>query len=143
MRERIRRVLAWAWRHKPVVLGLVVLGLVGLAFMMHQTSGPAFCGSCHEMGYEHRTWSASSHSKVTCDHCHYHPGVVGMIRTKMHGLREAHVHLTERPTESEIGPGIAEVPSERCLECHEETKLPDEITYHLLRHTHKKHLDRG
>jgi nitrate/TMAO reductase-like tetraheme cytochrome c subunit len=143
MRDRIRRLLVWAWRHKLIVLGLVLLGLIGLVFAMHQTSGPAFCGSCHEMGYEHRTWSASSHHEVECSACHYHPGVVGMIRTKLQGAQEAVSHFRKGWTESEIGPGMAEVPSGRCLKCHAETKLPQEIAYHLLRHTHRKHLERG
>lgn len=143
MRNNIRRLLAWAGRHKPLVVAAFLVGFAGLLLAVHETSSSLFCGSCHEMGYAFRTWRASSHHEVDCSACHYHAGILGMVRAKMQGLRELAVHVTERPTEAEIGPGVAEVPPERCLKCHGEAKLPSEITYHLLRHTHASHLERG
>lgn len=143
MRARLVAILKWVWRRKLLVAGLCLLGLIGLVAAFHETSTPRFCGSCHEMGYEFRTWRASSHGSISCEHCHYHPGVVGMIRTKLGGLQEAAVHFRDRPTESEIGPGMAEVPSARCLACHKRRELPDKFSYHLLVITHREHLERG
>ncbi len=143
MRVRVVAILHWAWRRKLLVGLLCVAGFTGIVVAFHETSTPRFCGSCHEMGYEFRTWRASSHGRVSCGHCHYHPGVIGMVRTKLGAVREAAVHVRDRPDESEIGPGIAEVPSERCLECHKREKLPGKFTYHLLIITHRKHLERG
>ncbi len=143
MRHRLLSIARWVWGHKLIAGGVILAGLIGLVVLTVQTSTPLFCSSCHEMRYEYRTWQESSHHTKSCEVCHYHTGLIGMMRTKIQGTREAVLHFTKRPTQSEIGPGMAEVPSSRCLKCHPPAKLPTEITYHLLRHTHRRHLDRG
>ena len=143
MRDRLAALLRLLWRRKLIVVAVCVLGIAGMAVMIHQTSRPLFCKSCHEMQYVYRTWTESSHQDVSCEHCHYEAGVVGMIKTKIGGLKEGLKHVADRPAIEDIHPGISRVPSERCMHCHEQAELPDEFTYHLLTITHQKHLDRG
>ena len=143
IRSRLLSIARWTWRHKLLAGGVILAGVVGLIVLAIRTSEPRFCASCHEMRYSYQTWHTSSHHEQSCEVCHYHPGVTGMVRTKWQGARELVAHVRERPTEAEIGPGIAKVPSEPCLKCHPPGKLPGEVTYHLLRHTHRKHVERG
>ena len=131
------------WRRKLIVGIVAIVFVIGGLVMVHETGKSHFCGSCHEMKYIYRTWELSSHQDAPCSACHYDTGLLGMVKTKLQGAREGLIHLQDRPDPGEILPGIAEVPSERCLKCHESPTLPGELTYHLLFHTHAKHLERG
>ncbi|MGA7614397.1 MAG: NapC/NirT family cytochrome c [Thermoanaerobaculia bacterium] len=114
---------SWRWSHRflylvPVaILGVAVFGSWGVT----TSSNPYFCGSCHDMGTYFANWKDSPHARaeVSCDRCHYEPGVGGFVRAKIRGTSELVTTLTgtQRPKP------VAEVTNDRCLACHPMAKL--------------------
>ncbi|AFM41138.1 nitrate/TMAO reductase, membrane-bound tetraheme cytochrome c subunit [Desulfosporosinus acidiphilus SJ4] len=52
------------------VVGLYVLFQVGY----YATSGPNFCGSCHEVNKYVTSWQTAAHKNVNCLDCHRDTG---------------------------------------------------------------------
>ena len=105
-----------------VVAGVaVLLVLAGFA-----SSSPALCGSCHEMGPSHASWSESAHSGVKCVSCHetprewYGQPLRAVERVRLL-TRDTWRHLSGRLGEpndpSAIG-RTSPMPDEVCLQCH-------------------------
>ena len=89
-----------------------VLALVGgvygaYAIYVYTDSNPNFCKSCHLMNEAWDRWAVSEHKVIDCHKCHH--------ATKVEGLRQLWLTLTERP--KEVGPH-AKVPLEVCEQCH-------------------------
>lgn len=92
-------------------LTIVILGLAS-----NYTSKPSFCGQCHIVQKEYRSWQDSSHRKVQCLACHQQPGISGFLIQKMGYLRETLLYFTDGYNT----PLKAFVANESCLQCHNE-----------------------
>lgn len=99
-----------------LLAGLSIVLLAVSVFGMEQTSKPSFCQSCHVMKPALQTWTESSHQNISCTKCHADKGIKGKIVSKLGGLRQVWVVMTQDPKPEEIQ---AEVPKGRCLTCHE------------------------
>ncbi|MDH7571457.1 MAG: NapC/NirT family cytochrome c, partial [Armatimonadota bacterium] len=140
-----RRVSLPFFRGRAFRLGsLLVFGAVlftaATAFMMHHSSQPIFCRSCHEMSEHYKTWAVSTHKDVSCESCHIMPGMANMFRTKLTALRMVKKHVQSR---GQVDPsGIqGHVPDVNCKQCHPTTR--EVIVYHSLKITHRKHWERN
>lgn len=86
----------------------LVAGLYGAYRIYDYTENdPRFCKSCHLMNEAWNRWAVSEHNKLTCHQCHH--------ATKMEGLRQLWLTVTQRP--KEVGPH-SKVPAKVCEGCH-------------------------
>lgn len=94
-------------------ISLVALGVLTYS-IMHYTSQPHFCASCHEIRTSVSTWSVGPHTSVTCLDCHSNPGKVGYVIRKIRGLGEVYHHVTHQiPTTL-----VAKYNIQTCIVCH-------------------------
>jgi hypothetical protein len=92
------------------VVAVAVLGELHLA-----TDASNACILCHP---EHgRLWRESTHRTVECVECHVDPGMSGMARAKIRGVRNVFVAMVHG---SEVEPGSDPLPisTENCFGCH-------------------------
>ena len=113
----LKKLLNW----KVILVVIVFLVIFSNAAIKH-TSHPDFCASCHVMDEPYASWEASAHSEVNCMDCHSDGGLVGTMETKINGLKELYLTVTDNIPE-EIK---SEVPNHRCTDCHEEAAIPDQ-----------------
>jgi trimethylamine-N-oxide reductase cytochrome c-type subunit TorC len=102
-------------RHLLMLASIVIFFFVGTAWTVGHTSKSEFCAACHEMGTMHQTWLTSSHKNVACIDCHSEPGVKGMVKAKIKGVKELYVHVSG----ASIAPQ-AQARDINCLSCHQE-----------------------
>jgi nitrate/TMAO reductase-like tetraheme cytochrome c subunit len=69
----------------PLVIMVVT---IGANYVFEASANPTFCGSCHVMESQYDAWTRSLHSDISCDTCHYPPGVEFFIQGKIVGLTE-------------------------------------------------------
>lgn len=126
-------------RHLLITGALVVLFFLFTAWSVGYTSKSEFCGSCHEMGSFYQTWNTSAHKSVDCIDCHSEPGVQGLIKVKVKGLKELYVHMTS----SNINPKAHENDI-NCYNCHQ-GKVSTNVDQALSRATPHtvKHIQNG
>lgn len=98
-------------------VGVLVAFVILTVGTLEVTSTPEFCGSCHEVEPSMIGWETSAHADVSCMKCHAGDGVLGYLATKIGGLREVYVHVTEKPENADL---VGEVDVEKCLTCHED-----------------------
>ncbi|MBG7609466.1 MAG: NapC/NirT family cytochrome c [Anaerolineae bacterium] len=67
---------------------LMLVPAVGVNYIFEATANPTFCGSCHVMQNQYEAWDRNPHRDVTCDVCHYPPGVEYFIQGKVVGVTE-------------------------------------------------------
>jgi len=74
--ETFDKILDWFKRSWKIILIVLVIGLPIFAWsqvtMIHETSTPEFCNTCHSMHKEFQTWKKSQHHNVglECGSCH-------------------------------------------------------------------------
>jgi nitrate/TMAO reductase-like tetraheme cytochrome c subunit len=115
--------------------GLVALGGAGAA---RYTSQSTFCGSCHEMKAAHTGWAKGVHARTHCFECHVDQGLVAHAVAKANGLRQVLVHLAGKVDMERV---TAEVPSRRCVRCHDmgnREKLGERLVTAHLKHREAK-----
>ncbi len=128
---------------KPSLLVRVSLGflifLVFLAGSIQYTSRPAFCTTCHYMEPFYESWTASSHSQVTCTACHFPPGIEGTIRGKLAGLEQVISYIGSSYTRRKPW---AEIEDASCLQsgCHETRNLQGKVRFKNVVFDHTSHL---
>ncbi len=121
---------------KRLIIGLLVviaLLLGGVLFwgtlqLLHVTSSPTFCFSCHSgtkdgILAEVDSWRHSAHGDagVMCLDCHAQPGFTEYMKTKLKGLKDAlhSIVLSEEETRKLLELHRYElVPQTTCLHCH-------------------------
>lgn len=86
------------------------------------TNSPTFCSSCHEMQPEYTTYTASSHSDISCVQCHIKPGTINMLTHKMKSLKEVYYHVTGVPKQI-VQTTEEAVSNQNCLQCHSKNRL--------------------
>jgi len=109
--ERPSRRKLYIWAGVLVALVVVMVGVLEV------TSTPAFCRSCHEVEPSVVGWEESAHADVSCLKCHAGDGVIGYLQTKIGGLREVVVHVSDKPENEDL---MGEVEAKKCLNCHED-----------------------
>ncbi len=124
--RRLRLLARVAWRFFWVYLVLVLMALLwtGAAGMdvYHRTEMPEFCGTCHEMGANFKTWSSSRHESIRCVDCHARSGVTGWLAAKMAGVSQLVTHVSADSIEDiKLGRKHEEIVSENCQRCHRDT----------------------
>ncbi|WP_075858745.1 NapC/NirT family cytochrome c [Carboxydothermus pertinax] len=120
-----------------VIAGIILLSALGIG--IHETSKPTFCNTCHSMKPYVAAWKTSAHAKTDCMACHRDPGLVGLVKVKLGGLKQVAIELSSKPEPEEIK-GKADVPNRRCQSCHDLNKLPGPtaITFSHELHAGKK-----
>jgi cytochrome c nitrite reductase small subunit len=91
---------------------------VGSMFLAAEaTKSNTFCGlQCHEMRPYYQTWASSEHREVECVGCHIPDGALNYVKTKLFGLRELWVHITDQ-VEKPIAV-TRRISSDTCSGCH-------------------------
>ncbi|MGC7589881.1 NapC/NirT family cytochrome c [Bisgaard Taxon 46] len=83
-------------------VGLMALGasaLFGVQYVMHETSSPEFCVSCHSMSFPQEEWEASVHFsnqkgiRANCADCHVPPGGLHYVKAKVFALKDVWYEL--------------------------------------------------
>lgn len=135
--------MRWPRLGWKVSLGLGVVLIGALAYGYQRSNQPLLCYSCHEMREEYRTWSQSSHKAVNCEECHTHPSLKGMVKAKFKGVQRVVEHMKTVEGTFQAAGLMAKVEDVNCLQCHRDIREKEELHYHSLRITHRKHLARG
>ncbi len=115
---------------------LILVGIGGIWF----TCQPGFCGSCHEMKADFKSWQTSVHQNTGCIQCHVEPGLLHLLVDKAKSPKSLYFHLTggyEKPVNKE-SKLASEISNESCLLCHTEDR--DESLGHGLLFKHEAHL---
>jgi len=73
------------------------------------------CSTCHQMSTEVASWQEGNHKNVACTACHAGPGISGWVHEKVATVRMALAATRGEKRPSEIS---ADVPDQRCLDCH-------------------------
>lgn len=89
------------------VSGLAVVAFGGYAVYDYAMNNPAFCRSCHTMEVAWTRWASSEHRKIDCHACHQ--------QRVSESARQVVVFAVQQP--ERVGKH-ADVPAERCRECH-------------------------
>jgi nitrate/TMAO reductase-like tetraheme cytochrome c subunit len=117
------------WKNPVNRWKLLFVSLVGCIVIfgggygvLSMTNSPTFCSSCHEMQPEYTTYTASSHSQISCVQCHIKPGFVNMITHKIRSLKEVYYHVTGVPNQI-VQTTEEEVSNKNCLQCHSVNRL--------------------
>src|SRR3990170_4272825 len=113
------------WTSRPLLLALV-FGLItaGFAFggmkALSWMETPEFCGRCHTMQPEVNAHLNTPHETVECAECHVGSGVMGLIKSKISGMRQM-IKLVLGDYARPIPPAAHGMPpaKETCLRCHD------------------------
>lgn len=119
-----------------VLAGLAALVALAGAGAVRYTSQPSFCSSCHEMKGSHEGWTTGIHYQTSCYACHVERGLQGHVTAKVNGMRQLYTHFAGKVDMKQVK---AEVPSHRCLACHDmahKEKLGERIVT-----AHQKHIE--
>ncbi|HXZ43013.1 MAG TPA: NapC/NirT family cytochrome c, partial [Terriglobales bacterium] len=125
------------------VLALATFGSWGVS----TSSNPHFCGSCHDMGTYFANWKTSAHARadISCDKCHYEPGLQGFLKAKFKGTSQ----LVATITQTQAHRPVAAVNNATCLSsgCHSMETLRQPLyvhqTYFFSHANHLRTLNRG
>ena len=118
------RVRGWISRHKApalILAGVLALLILGASYVgvAKATDQPSFCrAACHEMEPYHEAWSQGPHKDVSCVACHVDPGPVAGLKHKVVALKEVGSHVSGDTSFPRVG--LADVPDDRCIACHED-----------------------
>ncbi len=123
-----RKYVSW----QVLIIALIVVGALGYGTIKY-TERPKFCASCHEIEPAYTSWSTSTHDGINCMECHADEGKIGLIKRKLAASKEIYKHLLGE-TENIEG----DVPSERCIKCHEEIETVSESDQ--INIPHQKHI---
>jgi hypothetical protein len=113
----VRRTLEWV-----VVATGINLFIIGTASYrsVEYLDSTNFCGTtCHVMLPENTAYHLSPHAHVACVDCHIGPGLPGMVRAKVNGLRQVYMvatHMYPRPIPSPVKD--LRPASQTCEQCH-------------------------
>lgn len=104
-----------------LVAGFASAGTVGTVVAIHWTETPDFCGRCHTMDPELKSFAVSPHREVTCGECHVEPGVAGWVKSKITGTKQLFQILTNTYPIPILPPAHEELPKveDTCLTCHD------------------------
>lgn len=92
----------------------IVLFVIAVPAVMHFTSQPSFCASCHQIKPQVAKWENGPHKTVTCLDCHAEPGTWGYVVRKVSSVKEVFLQVTNQvPANIEAQPHVAS-----CIECH-------------------------
>ena len=107
------------WLIGGFVIGFAALGIVQC--MIHATGTPAFCGQCHYMEHEAKTFAQSPHRKLDCVECHlphdntahylFEKGRTGMVDVY-------HAAMRDYPDRIKLGADSRMMVEENCYRCH-------------------------
>lgn len=131
----------------PLIVGVLVLVAAASYAGIWFSEQNFFCASCHEMKPYFNTWKVSSHGPekakdpkhpdgIGCHACHSWPGVGGFVKTKYVGAIELWKHITN----DYKTPIQGEPVEERCVECHDTSRIDETETHKI---PHKKHEEMG
>ena len=76
------------------LMGVGALALWGVQGVMHKTSSPEFCASCHSMSYPQQEWEGSSHFanakgiRAECSDCHIPNEGWHYVKAKVTALKD-------------------------------------------------------
>lgn len=82
------------------LIGLGALALWGVQGVMHKTSTPEFCISCHSMSYPQQEWEGSSHFanskgiRAQCSDCHIPQEGWHYLKAKVIALKDLYFEAT-------------------------------------------------
>ena len=112
-----------------VISGVVLVILIALAASAFAFTGrPVFCNSCHIIKPLYSSWKKSIHPReATCLDCHADPGFIGEIKAHISGARYLFYTVFKKTDPKNIR---ATVPNNRCLQCHEVSKLNKKFNKH-------------
>ncbi|MGY4677513.1 NapC/NirT family cytochrome c [Pasteurella sp. P03HT] len=120
-------------------LALMVIGagaLFSVQYVMHETSSPEFCVSCHSMSFPQEEWEASVHFsnqkgiRANCADCHVPPGGLHYVKAKVFALKDVWYELNGKIPDREafekhryemakkVWDDMKATNSETCRTCH-------------------------
>lgn len=104
------------------ILGVAALGFTNV--MLHVSGTKFFCGQCHSMQHESKTFAVSSHRELDCVECHlphdnYPHYLIEKGRTGMVDMY--HEFMRDYPERIKLDKDARKMVSENCLRCHEST----------------------
>lgn len=94
--ERIGVYLHFGPRFYKVLATTGVLGLAVMGYMVHYTTTPGFCNSCHIMKPYYDAWKTSKHKDVSCIACHYSPETKQLLWAKFQAVNSVVQYVTKK-----------------------------------------------
>jgi hypothetical protein len=138
--ERIGVYLHFGPRFYKVLAITGVLGLAVMAYLVHYTTTPGFCNSCHIMKPYYDAWKTSKHKDVSCIACHYSPETKALLWAKFQAVNSVVQYVTQKYSSKPY----AQIEDASCLRsgCHSKKLLTSKgQTYKKgIRFDHKFHL---
>lgn len=115
-RFRIARPIFFAAVMALVGAGVAFGGTQALTWM----ETPEFCGQCHTMTPEVAAHVRSPHADVECAECHVGPGITGLAKAKIGGMRQM-LELILGDYARPIPPAADTMPpaTDTCTRCHD------------------------
>lgn len=101
-----------------IIAAVIVVAVFSIGAIKY-TSQVGFCNSCHEMNVAFAGWEEGVHSDMHCYECHTDEGLISTVKVKANGLKEVYIHFTQ---EVDMDKVQSEVPSSRCVKCHDFSK---------------------
>jgi cytochrome c nitrite reductase small subunit len=85
----------------------------------YMVDNPKVCVNCHVMNDFYKSWSVSSHRKISCNSCHIPGDLVGGYATKVeHGMRHSYVFTFEDPQVIRLKESGHDIVQQNCIDCH-------------------------
>ncbi|MFH2121375.1 MAG: cytochrome c3 family protein [Pseudomonadota bacterium] len=120
------------------ITGVLVVAVMG--YMVHYTTTPGFCNSCHIMKPYYDAWKTSKHKDVSCVVCHYSPETKEVLWAKFQAINSVVQYVTQKYSSKPY----AQIDDASCLRsgCHSKNLLMSKrLTYKKgIRFDHKFHL---
>ncbi len=135
--------MPWVWLLILIVVPVAVMASwVGTEFLIKQSSGVAFCTTCHTMDPMGKAYLTSKHGgnshlgiRVECADCHLpHDSVTNYLLTKAStGIRDMWAQFTHDPEKTDWQAKRANrhhyVFDSGCLKCHSEIARDNKSTH--------------
>jgi len=113
------------WERHPLLTATgVAFGAIGFTFASVQSLAwmetENFCSRCHTMTPQVSAHAASKHAKVECAECHVGPGLGGLVKAKIGGMRQT-IQLVLGDYARPIPPAADVMPAAGavCGRCHD------------------------
>jgi cytochrome c nitrite reductase small subunit len=129
-KQEVKMVKEFFKMNKKVIALIGVIAGIFLSLLavktMEYTDSPGFCKTCHNMESEYQTFTASTHSELSCNNCHlpndnivrhlFFKGRAGMTHVYYNTFATSKIpnviHASDR---------TKEVINENCISCHKST----------------------
>lgn len=103
-----------------LIAGFGSLATIGGVMAVSYSETPSFCGRCHTMAPELKSYAMSPHKELPCAECHVEPGAAGWVKAKIKGTKQLFEVVSGKFPTPIPPPDHADLPPVKhtCMKCH-------------------------